>query len=86
MFSLTAICALFFSNISGKLLLTTPNMIISDIIHIINWVKPISATPTILPIINCMGLTDETMISTMRLVFSSNTLRNTIEQYIKIKR
>ena len=38
-----------------------------------NWVMPTSATPIILPIMSSKGRTLDTMISMMRLVFSSIT-------------
>ena len=49
-----------------------------------NCVRVTRLTPIILPNISCIGLTDETMTSTMRLVFSSITPRITALPDMKI--
>ena len=46
------------------------------------WVKPTKATPMILPSMSSIGLHEETMTSTMRLVFSSITPFMIIAPYI----
>ena len=46
-------------------------------IQIPNCVKATSVTPRIFPIISSNGFTEEMIISTTRLFFSSNTLRIT---------
>ena len=46
--------------------------------QISTWVSPTPPTPMILPIISWNGFTDDTITSTIRLVFSSITERITI--------
>ena len=48
------------------------------IAQIRNWRMPAKEVPMILPIMSWNGRTDEMMISTIRLVFSSMTLRMTM--------
>ena len=53
--------------------LAAESMIVPRMVQSNNWVMPTSATPIILPIMSSKGRTLDTMISMMRLVFSSIT-------------
>ena len=74
-----------FTLLAGSSLLISHILIIVKVstIHMRNWLSPTRATPTILPVSNSKGLTEEMIISTIRFVFSSSTPLMTIDPYIK---
>ena len=63
---------------------TAASMTIEMAIHSRNCVSPTMAMPIILPIISWNGFTDDTITSTIRLVFSSTTPRITCDPNINI--
>ena len=71
---------------SGYMLPATPTIMRVRMTQSRNWVRPTRARPMILPIMSWKGLTDDTMTSTMRLVFSSITPRITCEPNMKMKK
>ncbi len=54
-------------------------------VHAVTVMSPMAATPISLPSISCMGVTEESKSSTMRLDFSSITLVSRIPAMLKIE-